>query len=76
MKLPAPVEEVGDQTRLDVERDFRDSTSTQAERDHAGAASGTKWLGTIMPALPNEQPSRSRRARARRRVTRWPLRAQ
>ena len=23
-----------------------------------GAASGMKWLGTIMPALPNEQPSR------------------
>jgi hypothetical protein len=22
-----------------------------------GAASGTKWLGTMMPPLPNEQPS-------------------
>jgi hypothetical protein len=23
-----------------------------------GAASGTKWLGTIIPALPKEHPSR------------------
>jgi hypothetical protein len=25
-----------------------------------GAASGMKWLGTIIPALPNEHPSRCR----------------
>jgi hypothetical protein len=30
-----------------------------------GAASGTKWLGTIMPALPSEQPSWSGAPRSR-----------
>ena len=36
-----------------------------------GAANGTKWLGTTMPALPKEQPSRCSGFRSTT-VTRWP----
>ena len=40
-----------------------------------GAASGTMWLGTIMPALPNEHPSRSTAVPRSTTVTDMPRRA-
>ena len=39
-----------------------------------GAARGTKWLGTTMPALPKEQPSLFGPPRSTT-VTWWPFRA-